>query len=161
MTRWSYKPRLLHADRGEATDLFRQTPDVGGRKRTRRAPRPGEKTRIEQFSYSAISAVLSVTTFWSFLREFSPLEVCCDENNRARLSGELPIGLHVPLHLSIGQAHAGDGRICSECGLWKSCFHHHIRRSQLPSRISNGNAPNLRFPHGKVARTRAENSRMF
>jgi len=34
--------------------------------------------------------VLSVTTFWSFLREFSPLEVCGDENNRVPLSGEIP-----------------------------------------------------------------------
>jgi hypothetical protein len=28
------------------------------------------------------------------------------------------------------------------------------RQLSVPSRISNGNAPNLRFPHGKVARTR-------
>jgi len=104
--------------------------------------------------------VLSVTTFWSFLREFSPLEVCGDENNRAPLSGELPIGLHVPLHLSIGQAHAGDGRISSECELWKSFLHHHICGSRLHRENSTGISLNLRISHGKVARTRAENSRM-
>jgi hypothetical protein len=104
--------------------------------------------------------LLSVTTFWSFLREFSPLEVCGDENNRAPLSGELPIGLHVPLHLSIGQAHAGDGRISSECELWKSFLHHHICGSRLHRENSTGISLNLRISHGKVARTRAENSRM-
>jgi hypothetical protein len=109
---------------------------------------------------SIIAAVLSVTTFWSFLREFSPLEVCGDENNRAPLSGELPIGLHVPLHLSIGQAHAGDGRISSECELWKSFLHHHICGSRLHRENSTGISLNLRISHGKVARTRAENSRM-
>jgi len=105
--------------------------------------------------------VLSVTTFWSFLREFSPLEVCGDENNRAPLSGELPIGLHVPLHLSIGQAHAGDGRISSECALWKSFLQHHICGSRLHRENSTGISLNLRISHGKVARTRAENSRML
>jgi hypothetical protein len=114
-----------------------------------------------QFSMHARTTVLSVTTFWSFLREFSPLEVCGDENNRALLSGELPIGLHVPLHLSIGQAHAGDGRISSECELWKSFLHHHICGSPLHRENSTGISLNLRISHGKVARTRAENSRMF
>ena len=100
--------------------------------------------------------MLSVTTFWSFLREFSPLEVCGDENNRAPLSGELLIGLHVPLHLSIGQAHAGDGRISSECELWKSFLHHPVCGSRLHRGNSTEISSNLRFPHGNMARTRAK-----
>jgi hypothetical protein len=40
-------------------------------------------------------AVLSVTTFWSFLREFSPLEVCGDENNRAPLLGPYSLVHHL------------------------------------------------------------------
>ena len=61
---------------------------------------------------------------------------------------------------SIGQAHAGDGRISSECELWKSFLHHHLCGSRLHRENSTGISLNLRISHGKMARTRAENSRM-
>ena len=35
------------------------------------------------------SAVLSVITFWIFLREFAPLEVCGGENRNVRMSRSL------------------------------------------------------------------------